>query len=121
MVDREPAEGHTTPDIERHVEFSTDEILQYAEDLAVGLARYALETRGMLEEAKARGITVDVSETAIADFTPQREGELTLLRLRGKLMDAQSAIASQGVLMTREDMDRRLAMMPPSDRDRPMR
>lgn len=102
-------------------EITTDEILQYTEALAAGLARYALETRAMLEEAKAKGIQVDVSETAITDFAPQREGELTLLSLRSKLLDAQTALASQGVLMTREDMDRRLAMMPPSDRDRAMR
>ena len=108
-------------ELERRKEMSTDEILQYTEDLAVGLARYAIEIRGMLEEAKARGIPVDVSETAIADFAPQREGELTLLRLRGKLMDVQSALFFQGVLMTREDMDRRLAMMPPSDPTRSMR
>lgn len=101
---------------DKSLEFLNEEgpekVLDYIESQARELLRLAQSTRAMLEEAKARDIKVDLSASdKLASFAPLGANEIALIKMRGALADVSTEIAGQGVLMTREDLHRRLTAM----------
>ena len=88
------------------------ETLRYAERLASDLSKAARETMAMIEEAKARGIDVNVENNdVLKKFEGRGENEIQLLNLLSDMRSIGSSLFEQGVRVTPEDMSERLRVM----------
>ena len=93
-------------------EMEPTEVLKYMAQMGRDLEKYAIQAQAMIEEAKEKGISVDLSENqALKKFAPLGEYEVTLIKLRSEMMGVGSDLFTQGVKMTKEDLDARLKKM----------
>lgn len=93
-------------------EMKPTEILKYVEQLGRGLEQSAIHAQAMIEEAQERNILIDLSNNeALKKFEPTKEYEIMLINLRDELESVLSTIFTQGVKMTKEDLDTRLKKM----------
>ena len=87
-----------------------EKVLQYMVKLGNDIAEEARQAEAMLEEAKDRGIDVDISK-GIKKFEPTEEVEVQLINIRSALARLKSEMSAQGVKMTVEDLRNRLDKM----------
>jgi len=93
-------------------EMKPTEILKYMAQMGRDLERYAIQAQVMIEEAKQRGILLDLSRNpALKKFAVFGEYEGMLIMLRSELMSVTSDIHTQGLNMTKEEFDARLKKM----------
>ncbi len=88
------------------------EVLEYMAKIGADLSRIATDNQAMLEEAKARGIPVDLSGSErVKKFAPMGEYESLLVKIKNELSWIGTEISQQGVLMTADDLAARLEKM----------
>jgi len=101
-----------SPEQPEQKEMEPIEVLRYMAQMGRDLEKYAIRAQAMIEEAKERGIPVDLSgNQALKKFAPLGEYEVMLITLRSEMMGVGSDLYSQGVKMTKEDLDARLKKM----------
>lgn len=89
-------------------EMEPTEVLRYMVQIGRDLEREADGVRAMIEEAKERGIPIDLSRNkALKKFAPLGEYEEILIKLRSELLDISRELFLQGVKMTLEDLHAR--------------
>lgn len=94
-----------------------DEILDYIQDMGKRLERAVVTTKAMIEEAKEKGIPVDLSQSEILKkFAPMGEYEVMLVKIQAELNRVGSELFNQGVKMTEKDLNARLKKMGHSTR-----
>ncbi len=88
------------------------EVLAYVAQIGRDLEKYALQAQAMIEIANERGIAIDLSHNeALEKFAPLGEYEITLVKLRLKLMNVGVDLLDQGVKITHQDLEARLEKM----------
>lgn len=92
--------------------YEPTEILEYTAQIGRDFEQYAVEAQAMIEEAKERGIPINLSDNeALKKFAPRGEYEIILIKLRNELQFVRAELLNQGVKMTKEDLDSRLEKM----------
>ncbi len=93
-------------------EMGPTDILKYMAQMGRDLEKYATAAQAMIEEAEEKGIPVNLSRNqALKKFAPLGEYEVMLINLRSEMMSVGSDLFTQGVRMTKEDLDARLKKM----------
>jgi len=93
-------------------EMSAEKTLEYVGQIGRDFSQYALELRAMIEEAKERGVNIDLSNNPnIIKFRPMNEYEMALVNMRSDLIRGKEDFLNAGLLMTQEDMNKRLEKM----------
>ncbi len=88
------------------------EVLKYMAQMGRDLEKHAINAQAMIDEAIERGIPVDLSENeALKKFAPLGEYEVLLVKLRSEMIGISSDLFTQGVKMTKADLDARLKKM----------
>ena len=86
------------------------EVLRYMAKLGKDITEEAKIAEVMIEEAKERGIKINIDEK-IREFEPLKEIEIQLVNIRLKLGELMTDMLHQGVKMTHEDVKTRMKKM----------
>ncbi len=94
-----------------------DQILDYVQQIGKDLENSVITTKAMIEEAREKGIPVDLSQSeTLNKFAPLGKYEVMLVKIRAELGRVGSELFNQGVKMTEKDLNVRLKKMGHSPR-----